>query len=96
MAIVLDRVCISCHHWIYYAEKVNLVSDCSRILDMERVGNHNFITQHIAGSENKDCDALSRLCKSLSGYSNYYPSRPPRLLNLSNKLTLSLIQGKLS
>ena len=27
-AIALDRACVSCHHWIYYADTVNLVSDC--------------------------------------------------------------------
>ena len=53
---------------------------------MERVGNYNFINQHIPGSENKVCDALSWLCKSLSGYSSYYQSKPPRLLSLSKNL----------
>ena len=102
-AIAQDRACVSCHHWIYYADRVNLVSNCSGILDMltkplsevtnrrlkrimERVWNYNSINQHMTGSENKVCDALSRLCKSLSGYSSYYPSRSPRLLNLSNNL----------
>ena len=32
------------------------------------------------------CDALSRLCKTVAGYSRYYPNTPPRLLNLSKRL----------
>ena len=33
-AIALDRVCISCQHWLYYAENEHLISDFSGILDM--------------------------------------------------------------
>ena len=33
-AIALDRACVSCRHWIFNADKVSLVSDCSGILDM--------------------------------------------------------------
>ena len=33
-AIGLDRLCICCHHWLYYAQNVQSVSDISRILDM--------------------------------------------------------------
>ena len=32
------------------------------------------------------CDALSRLCKNVAGYSRYYPNTPPRLLDLSKRL----------
>ena len=49
---------------------------------MESVGHYNFINQHVPGTQNKVCNALSRLCKSLSGYSRYYRSKPPRLLKL--------------
>ena len=99
-AIALDRACISCQHWLYYAENEHLISDFSGILDMLNknlcdISNRklhygtsaepHFFTNHISGQSNKVCDALSWLCRNVSGYSKNYPSRPPRLLNLSKK-----------
>ena len=36
--------------------------------------------------KNRVCDALSRLCRNVAGYSRYYPYTPPRLLDLSKRL----------
>ena len=33
-AIALDRAIASCHHWIYYGQEVELVSDCEGLLGM--------------------------------------------------------------
>ena len=33
-AISLNRECTSCHDWLYYAQEIHLISDCSRILQM--------------------------------------------------------------
>ena len=33
-AIALDRAMTSCHHWIYYCQEVELVSDCEGLLGM--------------------------------------------------------------
>ena len=33
-AIALDRAMTACHHWIYYCEDVELVSDCQGLLGM--------------------------------------------------------------
>ena len=33
-AIALDRAMTSCHHWIYYGQEVELVSDCEGLLGM--------------------------------------------------------------
>ena len=48
---------------------------------MERVQLYNFPTEHISGQSHTVCDTLSRLCKSVAGYSRYYPNHPPRLLD---------------
>ena len=53
---------------------------------MERVQLYNFSTEHIPGQTHKVCDALSRMCKSVPGYSRYDPNRPPRLMDLSKRL----------
>ena len=53
---------------------------------LERVQGYNWKMEHISCEKNKVCDALSRLCKEVSGYSRYYPNNPPRLLNLSKRL----------
>merc|ERR1711954_424988 len=53
---------------------------------VERVQGYNWKMEHISSGKNKVCDALSRLCKKISGYSRYYPNSPPRLLNLSKRL----------
>ena len=42
--------------------------------------------EHIESDKNRVCDALSRLCKIVAGYSRYYPNSPPRLLDLSKRL----------
>ena len=47
---------------------------------------YNWKVEHIVSEKNRVCDALSRMCKSLAGYSRYYPITPPRLLDLSKKL----------
>ena len=47
---------------------------------------YNWKVENIISEKNKVCDALSRLCKSVVGYSRYYPLTPPRLLDLSKKL----------
>ena len=41
---------------------------------VERVQGYNLKTEHISSENNKVCDALSGLCKSVSGYSRYYPN----------------------
>ena len=33
-AIALDRAMTSCHHWLYYCNQVELVSDCEGLLGM--------------------------------------------------------------
>ena len=53
---------------------------------LERGQPYNWKVEHIVSEKNKVCDALSRLCKSVAGYSRYYPITPPRLLDLSKKL----------
>ena len=53
---------------------------------MERVQGYNWKVEHIRSEKNRVCDALSRLCREVSGYSRYYPNSPPRLLNLSKRL----------
>ena len=53
---------------------------------MERVQGYNWKVEHIRSGKNRVCDALSRLCRDVAGYSRYYPNSPPRLLNLSKRL----------
>ena len=53
---------------------------------MERVSPYNFEVNHIPGVKNRVCDYLSRMCKSVAGYSHLYPTRAPRLISLSKKL----------
>ena len=53
---------------------------------LERVQPYNWKVEHIVSEKNKVCDALSRLCKSVAGYSRCYPLTPPRLLDLKKKL----------
>ena len=53
---------------------------------LERVQGYNWEVEHIQSEKNHVCDALSRLCKTVAGYSRYYPNTPPRLLNLSKRL----------
>ena len=100
--IALDRACTSCDHWLRYAEinLISDCTGLLYLLDkdlceiknrrlqniLERVQVYNWKTEHISSDKNKVCDALSRLCKSISGYSRYYPNDPPRLLNLSKRL----------
>ena len=100
--ISLDREYTNCHHWLYDAQEINLISDCPGLLGrlnkdlceiqnkrlqkiMQRIQLYNFTPKHISGDSNKVCDALSRLCRTVSGYSRYYPNRPRRLLELSKK-----------
>ena len=101
--ISLDRAVTSCDHWLRYAPEINLISDCSGLLDLldkslcevrnrrlqnilERVQPYNWKVEHIVSEKNKVCDALSGLCKSVAGYSIYYPLTLPRLLDLNKKL----------
>ena len=53
---------------------------------LERVQGYNWKVEHIRSGKNRVCDALSRLCRDVAGYSRYYPNSPPRLLNLSKRL----------
>ena len=53
---------------------------------MERVSPYDFDVNHIPGVKNRVCDYLSRMCKSVAGYSHLYPTRSPRLASLSKKL----------
>ena len=53
---------------------------------LKRVQGYNWKVEHIRSEKNRVCDALSRLCREVSGYSRYYPNSPPRLLNLSKRL----------
>ena len=62
---------------------------------MESVQGYNWKVEHIRSGKNRVCDALSRLCRDVAGYSRYYPNSPPRLLNLSKRLakhTKQLVQ----
>ena len=45
---------------------------------LERVQPYNWKVEHIVSEKNRVCDALSRLCKNVAGYSRYYPNTPPR------------------
>ena len=100
--IALDRAVTSCDHWLRYAEinLISDCTGLLSLLDkslceiknrrlqniLERVQGYSWKTEHISSEKNKVCDALSRLCKTISGYSRYYPNNPPRLLSLSKKL----------
>ena len=53
---------------------------------LERMQPYNWKMEHIVSEKNRVCDALSRLCKNVAGYSRYYPNTPPRLLDLSKRL----------
>ena len=94
---------ISCDHWLRFATEINLISDCTGLLDLlnknlcevrnrrlqnilERVQPYNWKVEHIVSEKNGVCNALSRLCKNVAGYSRYYPNTPPRLLDLSKRL----------
>ena len=53
---------------------------------LERMQPYNWKVEHLVSEKNRVCDALSRLCRSVVGYSRYYPNTPPRLLDLSKRL----------
>ena len=53
---------------------------------LERVIKYSLIRQYIPGINNKVFDTLSRLCQSLAGYYDYYYTRSPRMLDLSQNL----------
>ena len=55
---------------------------------LERAGNYNWVLNHIKGSDNKICDALSRLCtKGCLDYHKYV-TRTPRLLQTSKRAAI--------
>ena len=62
--IALDRAISADHHWIYYCNEVELVSDCEGLLGIfsKPLADIENKKTHIRGSKNKICDAFSRLC----------------------------------
>ena len=57
-AIALNRAIEACHHWLYYSDPVQLLSDCKRLLDL--------MEKNLVDVDNK------KLQKILETASNYY------------------------
>ena len=53
---------------------------------LERAGNYSWVPKYIRGKDNRNADALSRLCKEISTYSFKYDKQLPRLMTVSSKL----------
>ena len=49
-AIALDRAISACHHWIYYCQEIELISDCQGLLGL--------LDKHTADIENRSLQQI--------------------------------------
>ena len=56
-----------------------------------RIQSYSFQPEHIAGKDNRICDALSRLCRLVTE-THHYPLPTPRILPMSKKASTHVKQ----
>ena len=52
---------------------------------------YNFVGEHVTGTNNRICDSLSRLCRTVN-QTCHIPLPTPRLLHMSKKVTTHVKQ----
>ena len=52
---------------------------------------YNFVREHVVGKDNRICDALSRLCRTVT-QTCHYPLPTPRILPMSKKASTHMKQ----